>query len=318
MPTLSDEFQAQSGFFQTVTDYYKCAQQGYTGATIGNCPQANSVSVFGTTQGNPALQPITAKNVDIGIVWSPVDRAALTVDFIHWKISDEVAQQNSDQLLRTESACQLGQLVITSPTCVQALAQVQRDQAGNLSQINTPKVNIAEESLNVIALSANYTYATAYAGDFTFSGAYSNTIKHDFTQFPGDAPINYLENPFYSTEFKTKENVTLTWNFHKFGTTFYVERYGKTGNYLSTIVPDAYATPGAARLNSWTIANLSAKYEVLPGLTVSANIDNLFNRAPPTDNSYPGTQLQPYNVTNYNVYGREFFVQANYKFGRDH
>ena len=130
VPTLSDEFQAQSGFFQTVTDYYKCAQQGYTGATIGNCPQANSVSVFGTTQGNPALQPITAKNVDIGIVWSPVDRAALTVDFIHWKISNEVEQQNSDQLLRTESACQLGQLVITSPTCVQALAQVQRDQAG--------------------------------------------------------------------------------------------------------------------------------------------------------------------------------------------
>ena len=316
VPTLSDEFQQLSGFFETVTDYYKCAQLGFSGATIGNCPYASAVTTFGTTEGNPKLQPITAKNVDIGVVWSPIARSAFSVDFIHWKISDEVQQQSTDQLLRTESACRLGLLDINSPTCVQTLAQVQRDPQGNLAQVNTPKINVSQEVLNVLVFGINYTWATPAAGDFIFEGSYSNTLKHDFIQFFGDPTINYLESPFYSSEFKTKENMSITWNFHDFGTTLYVERYGRTPNNLAQQVPEGYEQPGAGRIGTWTIANLSAKYEVLPGLIVSANADNIFNKMPPTDNSFPGTTLQAYNEFNYNVYGRTYFFEANYKFGK--
>ena len=316
VPTLSDEFQKLSGFFTTVTDYYQCAKLGFTGANIGQCNLANGVTVFGTTQGNPALQPINAKNTDVGVVWSPIARSSFSIDYIHWNITNEVEQQNIDQLLRTESACRLGQLNITSPTCVQTLSQVQRDSGGNLIQVNTPKVNVAQEVVNVLVVGLNYTLSTPVAGNFTFEGGYSNILKHQFTQFPGDTPINYLESPFYSTEFKTKENISVTWDFHKFGSTVYVERYGATPNYVATIVPEGYQTAGAGRIGAWTIVNLSAKYEVLPGLVVSANVDNLFNKAPPVDDSYPGTQLQPYNEFNYNVYGRSFFVGANYKFGK--
>ncbi len=315
VPTLSDEFQAQSGFFTTVTDYYQCALQGYTGANIGNCALANNDTVFGTTQGNKALKPITAKVIDGGIAWSPLERSSVTVDYIHWKISNEVQQQNSDVLLRTESACRLGQLDPASPTCVQALSQVQRDSAGNLIQINTPKVNVAEELLDVLVVGLNYTLPAGRFGTFNFQGSYTDTLKHEFTRFPGDTPINYLDSPFDSTEFKTKENISVTWDFHKFGTTLYVERYGLTPNYLAQLVPEGYATPGAGRVQTWTIANLSAKYEVLPGLVISANCNNLFNKAPPPDYSQPGTTTQPYNLFNYNAYGREYFVQANYKFG---
>ena len=34
---------------------------------------------------------------------------------------------------------------------------------------------------------------------------------------------------------------------------------------------------------------------------------------PPKDNTYSGIDDQPYNSLNYNVNGREFFVQATYK-----
>ena len=125
-----------------------------------------------------------------------------------------------------------------------------------------------------------------------------------------------MQSPFYSTEFKTKANVALTWDFHKFGTTLYVEYYGKTPNYASQQdVTLAYAAPGAGRLGTWTIANLSAKYEVLKGLTLSANVNNLFDKLPPIDYSTPGIYTQPFNVENYNNYGRSFFVEASYKFG---
>jgi outer membrane receptor protein involved in Fe transport len=70
------------------------------------------------------------------------------------------------------------------------------------------------------------------------------------------------------------------------------------------------------RLPTWTIANLSAKYEVLRGLTVSANVNNLLNKLPPIDYSTPGIYTQPFNVENYNNYLRSYFVEASYKFGK--
>jgi len=71
-PTLADEFQGTSGYYQQLTDYYSCAKGGYTGSNIGNCPQFNQY-LFATTSGNTKLEPITAKVWDLGLVVSPVE-----------------------------------------------------------------------------------------------------------------------------------------------------------------------------------------------------------------------------------------------------
>ena len=314
-PTLSDEYQGQSGYYETVTDYYTCTKSGYTTATLSNCPQANE-SVFGTTAGNPHLQPITAKVADAGIVWSPLQHMSLTFDYLHWNISNEVQEQPYDQLLRTDSACLLGQLPITSPTCAEAISLVTRDANGLITEISTPKVNVSQEGLNVAVVGLNYSWITAGAGTFVFDGNYSDILAHTLVQFAGDTQINLLEAPFYSTEFKTKENLSVTWNYAKFGTTLYVERYGRTPNYLAQQTVAEYAAPGAGRVAPWTLANLSAKYEVIRGLVVSANVDNLFDKMPPPDFSQPGISNQPFSELNYNNYGRSYFVEASYKFGR--
>jgi outer membrane receptor protein involved in Fe transport len=318
VPTLSDEFQGQSGYYVTTTDYYTCAKAGYAPGNpfphdIASCPQANQ-TYFGTTQGNPNLKPINAKVADIGAVWSPFERSAFSVDYMHWKIDDEVFVQDPDQLLRTESACRLGTLDPTSPTCVNALSQVQRDPStGDIIQFNTPKLNLSEEKLGVLVVAANYTWMAGRAGSFTLEGAYTNVLTHTEVRFPGDPEIDLLNSPFYSTEFKTKANLALTWNLGKFGTTVYVEHYGRTPNFVATQAPEGYATPGAANLSTWTITNWSVQYQVLPGLTLNGNINNVFNRSPPYDNSYRGIDNQPYNIFNYNDYGRTFFVGFNYK-----
>jgi outer membrane receptor protein involved in Fe transport len=317
-PTLSDEFQGLSGFFVTTTDYYTCAKHGFAPGNppphdIASCPQANQ-SYFGTTEGNPKLKPINAKVADIGLVWSPLERSAFSVDYLHWKIDDEVFSQDPDQLLRLESACRLGQLDPNSPTCLAAVAQVQRDPTtGLVVQFNTPKLNLSEEKLSVLLFTLNYTWLAGKAGSFTVEAAYTNVLNHSEVRFPGDPRIDLLNSPFYSTEFKTKENLALTWNLGKFGTTVYIERYGKTPNFVSTQAPEGFATPGSAWLQPWTITNWSAEYEALPGLMLRANVDNVFNRSPPYDNSYRGIDNQPYNIFNYNNFGRTFFIGATYK-----
>ena len=316
-PTLADEYQGTSGFFTTQTDYYTCTLQGFTAANgnLSACPYSGA-SFFGTTSGNTTLKPINAKVYSGGVAWSPLPTLQLTFDYMHWKISNEVQAQDADQLLRLNSACLLGQLDKTSPTCVQAVAQVTRDANGLITQISTPKVNVAQEALNVIVFGFDYALHTASAGTFDFEGGYSDILKHTLIRHPGDTPINLLDNPFYSIDFKTKANVTLSYSYAKFGATLYVEQYGRTPNYLSQQDPVlGYGAKGGGRLPTWTIANLSAKYEVLPGLTVSGSAQNVFNKLPPIDYSTPGNFSQPFNVQNYNNYGRSYFVEASYKFG---
>jgi iron complex outermembrane receptor protein len=312
-PTLSDEFQGASGYFTTGTDYYTCTKAGYTAATLSNCPQANE-GIQGSTSGNPRLQPINAKVLDFGVAWTPIEHLSVTVDFMRWNITNEVQQQDSDLLLRTDSACLLGQLNIASPSCVEALALVQRDANGLIVLISTPKINVAEEALNVGLLQLHYILDTGAAGVFTFEGQYSDILKHYQTLLPGDLPINLLQDPFYSTEFKTKENLSIDWQKNKFGAAVYVERYGRTPNYLSQQTVSGYAAPGAGTVGTWTVANLSAKYELSPGLILSGNAVNVFNKMPPSDNSQPGIANQPFNLFNYNNYGRSYFVDVSYKF----
>ncbi len=311
-PTLADEFQGVSGYYQSLTDYYTCYKNGYTVATVGNCPQFLE-SVFGSTSGNPKLQPITAKIFDLGLVVTPVDRLTLTFDWIRYSISNEVASIDANKLLETESACRLGQLNIASPTCVAALADVTRNSSGALVSVYTPKDNLSRENLGVIIPALNYVYDVGRYGRLALDVSYTDTLLHTYQQFPGDPFVDDLNDPFYSTEFKTKANAELTWTLQPVSITAYVERYGKSPNYIAQGVPDGYTQPGAGDVSAWTLADFSVRYYPIKTLELSLAINNAFNAMPPADHSQPGFTNVPYNTQNYNVYGREFFLQLTYK-----
>jgi len=311
-PTLADQFQGKSGFFQTLTDYYTCAVNGYTGSTLGNCPQAQQ-SYFGQTSGNPQLNPITAKVWDVGFVLKPLEHASLSFDYIHWDINNEVVQQSADQLLRTESACRLGQLDINSGACQSAIAQITRDATGAIVSVLTPKINQSKEKLSAITMTADYLLQAGRAGDFELTFTYSDLLKHDAQQYSTDPLVSiYSDTINYEREFKSKENVSLTWKLGGFNSTLYVEHYGRVPNYLSTI--NGIGGEGVSSLPEWTLANASVGYEVSPAFHVTFAVNNLFNKMPPVDRSYPGTEIQPYDNFLYNVYGRAYSLEVGYKF----
>ncbi|MBS0580224.1 MAG: TonB-dependent receptor [Proteobacteria bacterium] len=313
-PTLSDEFQGNSGFFTSSSnDYYYCYTHGYNSSNIAGCAQAG-ISVAGSTQGNPGLKPINATVWDGGLVWSPLERSSFSIDYMHWHITNEVQTLSDDQLLRTEAACRLGQIDINSPTCVQALADVTRDPTtGFITSIFTPKENLAEENLSVLVFQGNYLWNIGSFGTMGAQLSYTHTLNHSIINFPGDPTIDLLTNPFYSTEFRDKGNASLTWNYDKFTTTLYGEYYGTSPNNQATL-DNSLTTPNAGKLHPWWIANASVSYELLKGLTVTANVNNLFNKMPPMDPTYKGIDNQPYNFENYNPYGTSYFIGAYYKF----
>jgi len=312
-PTLADEFQGPSGSYNTLTDYYTCEKNGYTASNLGNCPQANQ-SIFNTTQGNTKLAPITANVWDVGSIWAPIGGLYFNADYIHWAIRNEIAAQDPSKLLETEAACRLGQLDINSPTCVAALSQVIRNSGGAIVSVSTPKQNVAQENLGAVVAGLDYKFAAGVIGRFELTGSYTDMISHTVQQFPGDPVLNYLNNPFYSTEFKTKANSSFTWTRNPVSATLYVEHYGRTPNDISTTEPGGYSLPGAGTLSPWTLCDLSVSYKPIPLVEVTFSVNNVFNAMPPVDHSYPGTEEQPYNEGDYNVYGRTLYLSASYNF----
>ena len=76
-----------------------------------------------------------------------------------------------------------------------------------------------------------------------------------------------------------------------------------------------YTAKGTGKLPPWTLYNASVTYNPVPALGLSLLVNNVFNKMPPMDHSYPGSSSNPYNSSNYNVYGRAMYIEANYKFG---
>jgi hypothetical protein len=94
-----------------------------------------------------------------------------------------------------------------------------------------------------------YKIPTHASGEFVLEGQYTDILKHTMIMYPGDPTIDLLTNPFYSTEFKSKENISVTWNYAKLSTTLYVEHYGQTPNYAAQQTALGYDVPfgGTAR-----------------------------------------------------------------------
>jgi iron complex outermembrane receptor protein len=147
------------------------------------------------------------------------------------------------------------------------------------------------------------------------NASYSDTLKHKLQRYPGDPKIDLLRHPYYSTDFKTKANVTLDWRRNKWGASIYVDRYGSSPNYYAT-TQDSYTNPLSGSLSPWTLTNATLRYQVTKALKLSFLVNNVFNTMPPVDHSYSGTTGVPYNTSNYNVFGRTMYLEANYKFGK--
>lgn len=317
-PTISDQFQGVSGYYSTTTDYYRCAQDGYLPGNTVDC-QYDNEQFFGQQEGNKDLEPLTADVWNVGVVWSPVQKMSLSVDYFSWKLENEIEAFDSDRLLLTEYFCRSGRLDINSAFCQQALSWITRDATGTLEQLYTPKVNISEQTLRAISAAFDYGFGLGRFGDMQLRASYTNRLKHKVLPVPGSGELDLLRNPTaiwdYDAYAKTRVDLSLGWAIDKWTTTVYMNRIGKTPNY------QAYANGNftAPRTGWWApyiTYNLSVNYQALDNLEFSVAVNNVLNKKPYNQaHNFPGTESEPYNSNLYDSYGRAFYVEMRYKFG---
>jgi outer membrane receptor protein involved in Fe transport len=317
-PDMSYTFGGKSGFYSGgYTDYYRCAIS-QPNVPLTQCQYYGSTQVFGLHTGNKDLNFITAKSFGYGVVWSPTSDFNIKADYYNVSIANEVEIQSIDTLLKQESDCLLGQLPINSPTCVAAISQVQRSPANSavpnqIQQVTVYPINIANERVSGIVASLNYKYDIGRFGDLQFGAQYNVALKHTQQQYPGDPVIDLLHNPYYSSEFKTIANATVTWNIDKVSATLFGTRYGATPNYTAQIYTNGYAAAGAGLVAPWMLYNGSVTYSFNDNMRLSGIVNNIKNSMPPKDPTW--TAAPYYNEFNYNPYGRQFWLEFDVKFG---
>ncbi|KRG69203.1 TonB-dependent receptor [Pseudoxanthomonas dokdonensis] len=319
-PTLSDQFQGLSGSYVRVTDYYGCAEAGYSPedpVAIDKCPASlSNRQIFSTTSGNVDLEPINADVWNAGFVWAPTAALSFNADYYNWDISNEVRRQSVDGILFQEYRCREGLDDITSPTCVQAFSQITRNAAsGNVEDVYAPKVNVANQTLEAVTAGFNYAVSAGAFGDLSFNGNYTQILNHDVVELPGDPSNDYLNDPYYSTDPEKRGNLSATWTKNRWSSTVYANWIGETPNYAASISSRGYDATNGGKLDSWTTYNASVTYQAFEGLDLSFLVNNLTNEMPPFDDSYPGSSGAPYNEYNYNVYGRSMYIELRYAFG---
>ena len=316
-PDMASIYAGESGFFTNVTDYFRCEEAGQP---LSNCAY-NPFNTQGSRSGNLDLKSITADSFGFGFVWSPTDSFQLRADYYDISIDNEVSDLSIDRILRDENECRHGRLDIDSQTCVDALARVERTLPSDfipnqLELVSIEPINISKEKVSGVVAGATVRFGGGRGGNFAVSLDYNNTISHEYTQFPGDAPIDFLNDGFNSTEFHTVTTGDFIWDIGKWTTTLHGTRYGKTPNYAEQSGTDPINGVEPGKIDPYYLFNLNLNYRLTDNSDLALTINNIEDKGPPKDKSYSGTTAYPYyNIFNFNGYGRAFWLEYSIDLG---
>ena len=309
----------------------QCEHTGVTAAEFGNGGTTNSISqcVSGQcgqlTGGNPKLAPEVANTVNFGITLTPSMLPNFTgsIDYYRIQIKNEIGA--------LPGAFYFTQCLNTGdPTYCSAIT---RTASGGLTgatvagggYILQTSVNIGAASLSGVDVQANYRipFNGAWgAVSFALNGAY--LLKTTSTPFPG--AHTYDCAGLFGTTCQTinpkwRHNLRVSWELPFNLVTSLQWRFigaAKLDNNDSdpTLNGAEFGVFNAfnARLPNMSYLDLSGTWEVHPGISLRAGINNLLNKDPPL----VGTELTGAGSANtyptYDTLGRQVFIGFTAKF----
>ncbi len=322
-PDMHYVFSQPSGSFGTVTDFSRCARDGIASNLCGAAGANYNYSAFTTSQGNPGLSEETGDSWSTGIVWDIVQDLSLTVDLYKIKLNNEVTVQAGTTILQDEYGCATGNYPSTvngggpfpyaagSAYCLNIASLISRDPLNDdrLTEIRSGPINIAYRAVKGVDASLKYRWETGKFGTFNASFAWSHVISQESQAREGVQVISYRDQNS-NADFRSRVRATVSWAKDDWDATVFMNRQGSfplwnLGNsqYVSGQIGD--------RTQPYYTYNLTAGYRFTDAFSMRFSVNNVFNNTgnfDPTFNSYP------YTWQGYDLIGRTFGLQANYKF----
>ncbi len=318
-PDMHYVFSEASGSFGTITDYYRCYQDGIgTAADVcGNAGATYRYSAFTTSQGQPTLKEETGESWTAGFVWDILDNLSVSADYYDIRLNDVVNVQSGSTIIEAELGCNTGKYANGSPYpyalssgyCQASLARIDRNpDTGAITEIRSGPINQAFLGTKGIDATLRYAFTTENWGRFSTSLNWTHVLEQT-EQLSADQPINSYRDSNSNLDNRSKVRLSVNWLRDDWSATVFMNRLGSTPIWDPN-VPDAYPNY-ESRIAPFITWNASIGKRITDKLDLRLSIVNVFDNHHPDDNT---NYTYPYFWRGFDAVGRQVGVEANYKF----
>ncbi|USX13312.1 TonB-dependent receptor [Oxalobacteraceae bacterium OTU3CAMAD1] len=296
----------------------QCARTGVTAAQYGNIQDSPAGQYNYLAGGNPALRPETSKSNTVGLVIAPLRNLTVTVDYFDIKVNDTISNVSPSTTL--EKCLDSG-----NPTYC---SQITRDRLGTLwllpeASIVGTNTNIG--SLHTRGLDLGFSYdqkVGAYGRmGLVMNGTYLKNFEIE--ELPGDGSFDCAglyngAGKCGQARPKWRHKLRLNWNTPWSTDLAVTWRYFKAVDLETTSdnpLLSGVARPVEAELGARSYIDLAGTYALTKKITLSAGINNLFDKDPPLT-SLAGTGVGNGNTfpSMYDALGRKIFLNMTARF----
>ena len=319
-PDMHYVFSERSGSFGGITDFYRCFLAGIAPAACGGSGGTYNYSAFTTSQGQPGLREETGNSWTAGLVWDITDSLSVSADYYEIELEDVVTVQTGGAILNAEYGCLSGTGLFPngspfpyapgSAFCTETLARIDRDPNTNaITEIRSGPINLAFQGVKGIDATVRWGITTDRFGRFNTSLAWSHTLEQTQQASKGDPLISYRDLNSNS-DYRSRVRWSTSWSKGDWDATVLMNRIGSFPIWNPN---NTRFTSGdlASRVGPQILWNLTVGKQVTEQLYVRANVNNVFNRIAPRDNTF---NSYPYFWQGNSPIGREIGVELQYKF----
>jgi len=295
--------------FATAEDPVRCALE-----VEAAC---NPASIALITSPNPDLDPERSKSWNVGVIWDPLPRTSISLDYWQIKRKNEINQEQVDAAI-------LAGRVARDPSTAEA------DIAGDpgaITAVLASYVNSAQTEVRGLDLDARHSLPLPNGlGNLVFDAKWTHLFKwlrierdgssRDFAGTHGNCDVtNCIGTP------DNRVNLRASWERSNFRLSANLNYRGKIDNTLFKNNPEGCAihfangndAPTGCRLASFTTVDLVFRWKPQPKWEVFGSIQNLFDRIAPLDPlTYGAVSYNPLDYSG--ALGRFFTLGARYTF----
>jgi len=294
--------------FSTAADPVRCA--------LGVTNACNPASVALITSPNPNLSPERSKSYTLGVIWDPLPRTSISVDYWKIKRKNEINQEQVDAAIAAGS-------VARDPGSVSGIP----GDPGQITAVLTRYVNSAQSKVRGLDVDARYNHRLPDAwGNATFDVKYTHIFEwlrteqdgtsREFAGTHGNCDVtNCTGTP------ADRVNMRFGWDRNNLRVSANVNYRGVLENRFFRGDPSGCAVtfangadaPNGCELASFTTVDLVVRWKPQQRWEVFGSVQNLFDKIAPLDPLTYGAQA--YNPLDYEgARGRFYTLGARYSF----
>jgi iron complex outermembrane receptor protein len=305
-----------------------CRLTGVPMSEIGSLPSPSSGQINNQGGGNPDLGPEEAKTKTLGLVWEPMPKLAVSLDYYKIDIDKAVSSPSTTDILDGCYSTALNPGLVMNAACGLIGRNTINGTFNGVESkgVQTASSNLGTQNTSGFDLNVAYRLAASALGldarygslDLSFGLNQVQSFKfrptpaspeRDCLGFYSVACNNVVNAPVYKRKFNQRTN----WSFGDWS-------LGYNWRYLGGVIEEPGGTeflPAFAKIDAYHYIDLSAAWNVTKLIRLSVAVNNAADKKPPiVGGTIGGTGPNSGNTfpQSYDAVGRYITLAASLKF----